>query len=78
MAQQTIATDLPGSDLEVSKMPGHWLLDRLGKRVLRPGGLGLTEKLLKSLAINPRDDVAEFARGLGVAARLILERHPRR
>jgi len=31
--------DLPGSDLDVAKMPGHWLLARLGKRVLRPGGL---------------------------------------
>lgn len=77
-AQQLTTTDLPGSDLEVSKMPGHWLLARLGKRVLRPGGLGLTEKLLKSLAINPSDDVVEFAPGLGVTARLILERQPRR
>ena len=77
-AQQLTTTDLPGSDLEVSKMPGHWLLARLGKRALRPGGLGLTEKLLKSLAINPSDDVVEFAPGLGVTARLILERQPRR
>ena len=30
--------DLPGSELDVAKMPGHWLLARLGKRVLRPGG----------------------------------------
>jgi hypothetical protein len=28
--------DLPGSDLDVTKMSGHWLLARFGKRVLRP------------------------------------------
>lgn len=38
--------DLPGSELDVAKMPGHWLLARLGKRVLRPGGLKLTRALL--------------------------------
>lgn len=27
---QTI--DLPGSELDVAKVPGHWLLARLGKR----------------------------------------------
>lgn len=28
--------DLPGSDLDVAKMPGHWLVARLGKHLLRP------------------------------------------
>ncbi len=28
-----------GADLAVQKMPAHWLMARLGKRVLRPGGL---------------------------------------
>ena len=27
-----------GEKLDTTKMPGHWLLARLGKRVLRPGG----------------------------------------
>jgi hypothetical protein len=27
-------------------MPGHWVLARMGKRVLRPGGLELTRRLL--------------------------------
>jgi SAM-dependent methyltransferase len=76
--QSTQLADLPGSDLDVAKMPGHWLLARLGKRVLRPGGLGLTRALLDSLAIGPDDDVVEFAPGLGVTARMILERKPRR
>ena len=30
---------LPGVALAAEKMPGHWLLARLGKRVLRPGGV---------------------------------------
>ncbi len=70
--------DLPGSDLDVTKMPGHWLLARLGKRVLRPGGLGLTRAMLRHLAIGPADEVVEFAPGLGVTARAILQRRPRR
>lgn len=67
---------LPGAGLDTRKMPGHWLLARLGKRVLRPGGLELTRRLLDELAIQPSDSVVEFAPGLGVTARLALERHP--
>jgi SAM-dependent methyltransferase len=73
---QTI--DLPGSELDVAKMPGHWLLARLGKRVLRPGGVKLTRALLDGLAIGATDEVIEFAPGLGVTARMILQREPRR
>lgn len=68
--------DLPGSELHVAKMPGHWLLARLGKRVLRPGGLRLTRALLDGLTIGPADEVVEFAPGLGVTARMILQRRP--
>lgn len=67
---------LPGAGLEAGKMPGHWLLARLGKRVLRPGGLELTRRLLDALAITPSDSVVEFAPGLGVTARLALNQHP--
>ena len=38
----------------VEKMPGHWLLAKMGKRVLRPGGLELTERLLSELAVSPK------------------------
>jgi SAM-dependent methyltransferase len=69
-------TSLPGSDLDTSRMPAHWLLARLGKRVLRPGGLELTRQLLDNLAIRSYDEVIEFAPGLGTTARLILERAP--
>lgn len=59
------------------KMPGHWLLASMGKRVLRPGGLELTRSLLDALAITAADDVVEFAPGLGITARMTLERNPR-
>lgn len=58
------------------KMPGHWLLAKMGKRVLRPGGLELTHRLLTALDIRLTDDVVEFAPGLGVTAQLTLSRKP--
>jgi ubiquinone/menaquinone biosynthesis C-methylase UbiE len=67
---------LPGAGLDLRKMPGHWLLARMGKRVLRPGGRELTQKMIDSLRIGANDRVVEFAPGLGVTARLALERRP--
>jgi quercetin dioxygenase-like cupin family protein/SAM-dependent methyltransferase len=61
----------------VEKMPGHWLLAKMGKRVLRPGGLELTERLLSDLAVTENDDVVEFAPGLGITARMMLARKPK-
>jgi len=58
------------------KMQGHWVLVSVGKRVLRPGGLALTRRMLDALAIGRQDRVVEFAPGLGVTARMVLERHP--
>ena len=66
----------PGDHLDATKMPGHWLLLRLGKRVLRPGGLELTRRMLDDLNIQPDDDVVEFGPGLGVTARLTIARRP--
>lgn len=66
----------PGNDLKTEKTPGHWVLARLGKRVLRPGGMELTRRMLKALRIQSRDDVVEFAPGMGVTARLTLELKP--
>ncbi len=73
----TMSENLPGGELQAHKMPGHWLLARLGKRVLRPGGLAMTRALLADLAIGSADDVVELAPGLGLTARLILEKRPR-
>src|SRR5437762_594904 len=74
-----IATEtapLPGEALKADKMPGHWLLARLGKRVLRPGGRQLTHRMIEALNIGPADAVIEFAPGLGETARLTLNKKP--
>ncbi len=63
-------------DIPAERMPGHWLLASLGKRVLRPGGLELTSRLIERLGIGPGDDVLELAPGLGVTAALTLARQP--
>lgn len=67
---------LPGSALDSSRMPGHWLLARLGKRVLRPGGVAMTTSLLDAVDISGTDDVLEVAPGLGATTRLLLDAGP--
>jgi SAM-dependent methyltransferase len=57
-------------------LQGHWLLARLGKRVLRPGGLELTRTLLARAEATDAD-VLELAPGLGRTATEILARRPR-
>lgn len=59
-----------------SNMPGHWVLAQLGKRVLRPGGVELTRRMLAALTIVSADHVVEFAPGLGMTAQLALKRRP--
>lgn len=58
------------------KMSGHWVLARLGKRVLRPGGMHLTKRMLAALKISKTDDVVEFAPGMGITATLTLQHAP--
>ncbi|MFJ5560736.1 methyltransferase domain-containing protein [Streptomyces sp. NPDC093250] len=67
---------VPGDGLDAARMPGHWLLARLGKRVLRPGGVELTRWMLDALGVDPQDRVVELAAGLGATARLTLTRRP--
>jgi SAM-dependent methyltransferase len=67
---------LVGEGQRPDKMQGHWVLARAGKRVLRPGGLELTRQMLDALAISPQDRVVEFAPGLGITARMVLQRGP--
>lgn len=69
-------TPLPEQNRPVAAISGHWVLARLGKRVLRPGGRALTERLLAASGI-PGSDVVEFAPGLGLTARAIDARRPR-
>ncbi|MGA5710458.1 methyltransferase domain-containing protein [Streptomyces cellulosae] len=67
---------VPGNGLDAARMPGHWLLARLGKRVLRPGGVELTRWMLDALGVDPQDRVVELAAGLGSTTRLTLTRRP--
>lgn len=67
---------LYGHGASTEKAPGHWVLARLGKKVLRPGGIELTRRMLEALDVGPSDRVVEFAPGMGATARLTLERNP--
>jgi SAM-dependent methyltransferase len=69
--------ELPGAQLAPEKMPGHWLLAQLGKRVLRPGGLEMTRELLSALEMTAEDDVVEFAPGLGLTTQMALNSRPK-
>jgi SAM-dependent methyltransferase len=68
---------LPCAAVSAEMMPGHWLLAKLGKRVLRPGGLKMTRWLLDALRISGLDEVVEFAPGLGATAKLVIEHRPK-
>ncbi len=67
---------LPSSSRADDAVAGHWLLARLGKRVLRPGGAELTRALLARAELTDAD-VLELAPGLGRTATEILARGPR-
>lgn len=73
----TTARAVPGGTLSVDRMPAHWLMARLGKRVLRPGGREATRWLLERARVGPTDDVIELAPGLGATARVLLAKGPR-
>lgn len=59
-----------------SAVSGFWLLARLGKRVLRPGGVALTSALVSAAAVEGAD-VVELAPGIGRTAAEIIARGPR-
>jgi SAM-dependent methyltransferase len=67
---------LPLSERRIEDVPGHWLLARLGKRALRPGGTAMTSRLLRDASL-PEADVVEFAPGLGRTATEILQNRPK-
>jgi SAM-dependent methyltransferase len=68
--------DLPLAERSDADLPGHWLLARLGKRVLRPGGVELTTRLLAAAGIGGAD-VVELGPGLGRTAADIAALQPR-
>jgi SAM-dependent methyltransferase len=75
-SDQCESIQLPGAGQRLEKMQGHWVLVRAGKRVLRPGGLALTRRMIDALSISSDDRVVEFAPGMGVTARMVLRRKP--
>ncbi|MFB9830789.1 class I SAM-dependent methyltransferase [Actinoallomurus acaciae] len=64
------------ADRDDDTVQGHWLLARLGKRVLRPGGVELTRNLLSHARLTDAD-VVELAPGLGRTAAEVIARRPR-
>ncbi len=62
---------------EAGRMQGHWLLAKLGKRILRPGGRALTAKLLEQAKPAGDDDIVELGPGVGAPAEVLLRANPR-
>lgn len=56
---------------------GHWVLAKLGKRVLRPGGRELTARLVSAARPSSSDRIVEFGPGIGATARVLLDANPR-
>jgi len=69
---------LPQDGVPAEKMQGHWVMTRLGKKVLRPGGMVLTRRMMQDLQIQSSDSVIEFAPGMGATARLTLRKNPKK
>ena len=78
MARPRAGSDLPlpSCNRADDAVAGHWLLARLGKRVLRPGGVELTRTLMSHAKLSGAD-VVELAPGLGRTAAEIVARGPR-
>ncbi len=72
----SVPQGLPLAGRSDEDVQGHWLLARLGKRVLRPGGAELTRTLLTQADLSGAD-VVELAPGLGRTAGEIVARRPR-
>ena len=68
-------TPLPQHERDTESVAGHWLLARIGKKVLRPGGKELSQWLVSATTVAGKR-VVEFAPGLGLTARLLLDEGP--
>lgn len=64
------------SEKKLNTKQGHWLLAKMGKKILRPGGVELTHKMIDYLGITDKDNIVEFAPGLGYTAKLVLSKYP--
>lgn len=61
---------------EEKRLQGHWLLAKMGKRVLRPGGVELTRKVIAEARPVSTDRIIEFGPGVGRTAELLLAVNP--
>ena len=61
---------------EAARLQGHWLLAKLGKRVLRPGGIELTRQLLGATDLRPGRRIVELGPGVGRTAEILLDSIP--
>ena len=79
MSTESKQTGVKGerSGPEAGRMQGHWLLAKLGKRILRPGGRALTAKLLEQAKPAGDDDIVELGPGVGATAEVLLRANPR-
>ncbi|MGQ4518914.1 class I SAM-dependent methyltransferase [Dermabacteraceae bacterium CCM 9520] len=62
---------------EEKRLQGHWLLAKMGKKVLRPGGMEMTSALLTEAAPQAEDDIVEYGPGVGRTAQILLSVQPR-
>lgn len=62
---------------KIDNKQGHWILAKMGKKVLRPGGKELTIKMIDNLQIDAQDSIVEFAPGLGFTAAIALKKNPK-
>lgn len=62
--------------LDLEQAASHYLLAAIGKKVLRPGGKELTNKLIEGIKIEPKDRIVEFAPGQGYTTNSVLQKHP--
>lgn len=65
------------SNKQLDTRQGHWILAKMGKKVLRPGGKELTMKMIENLDIQAEDKIVEFAPGLGFTAKIALQKNPK-
>lgn len=61
---------------EEKRLQGHWLLAKMGKKVLRPGGIEMTRELLRIAKPTKTDRIVEFGPGVGRTAQILLKVDP--
>lgn len=62
---------------EEYRLQGHWLLAKLGKRVLRPGGIEMTRHIIQAACPTSADRIVEFGPGVGKTAEILLAANPK-